>query len=321
MSDVPYLNEEFIHQNNDFPKLIEAIHAGFAATDLVTPTRHHHEYSRHDTLLLMPAWQTKKDLGVKIISSNPNNAELQLPTINGLYIYMDINTGLPKAILDAKSLTTIRTAATSALAASLLARPDRKSMLMIGTGALAPALIKAHCSTSSISEVYIWGRDYTKAHKVLAKLNMSNLDVQMIAVQHISEVIGKVDLISTATYSQLPLVKGKDVKEGCHIDLVGSYKRDMREADDEAITKSMVFVDSYEGAMHSTGDLVIPIERGLITEADVKADLFELCQLQKQGRSSNKEITLFKSVGHGLEDLVAARYFFSQSSNSSIATQ
>lgn len=305
---LPFITSEQIFQSVDYPSLIKIIKAGFASEELRTPERHHHYYNESDTLLLMPAWEKNKDLGVKIISSNPNNGSLNIPSINGVYILFDYGTGIPKALFDAKALTSIRTAATSALAADLVANNKRRSMLMIGTGALAPELIKAHCAVSDIRDVYVWGRDFSKAQAVVDSLALDGHSIK--AVASTGEVVQKVDLISTATYSKEPLIFGCDLQQGQHIDLVGSFTTMMRESDDEAMQRATIYVDSYEGALSSCGDLVIPMQNGSITKSDIKADLFELCKGEKVGRNNVQDITLFKSVGHGLEDLVAARYFY-----------
>ena len=135
------------------------------------------------------------------------------------------------------------------------------------------------------------------------------------AINTIKEKISDVDIVSCATLSKTPLVFGKYLKEGQHIDLVGAYKIDMREADDEAIKKSNVFLDTYQGGLKESGDIVIPLQNGIIAEKDIRADLFQLCSGKKQGRVNNKEISFFKSVGHALEDLAAASYYYKKFKN------
>ena len=119
-------------------------------------------------------------------------------------------------------------------------------------------------------------------------------------------------IISCATLSKIPLVKGKYLRNGQHIDLVGAYKKDMREADDETIARASVFLDSYQLGLKESGDIVIPIQNGTLKESDIKADLFDLCSKLKLGRENYNEITVFKSVGHALEDLAAATYYYNK---------
>ncbi|MBK5209944.1 MAG: ornithine cyclodeaminase family protein [Flavobacteriaceae bacterium] len=318
MKNIALIDDDFINEKTCFTELISEIKKAFGSSNIEVPMRHHHDFSNpkegiESTLLLMPAWNPSKEAGVKIVTVSPNNGKFDLPSIQGTYIYMDAHKGAVKAVLAAKSLTAKRTAATSALASSYLSRENSSSLLMIGTGALSTNLIIAHASVRPIKRVYVWGRNFAKAQAVCDGL--SNETFKITAIETITEVISNVDIISCATLSKTPLVLGKFIKEGQHIDLVGAYKKDMREADDEAIKKSQIFVDTYLGGLKESGDIVIPIQNGTIKESDVKADLFELCSNKKQGRQNDKEITFFKSVGHALEDLAAATYYYNKFSN------
>ena len=184
---------------------------------------------------------------------------------------------------------------------------------MIGTGALSANLIKAHASVRPIKTVYVWGRNSEKAKAICKELK--NESFNCIPIEDIQKKISDVDIISCATLSKTPLVLGEYLKEGQHIDLVGAYKKDMREADDETIKKSSVFVDTFQGGLKESGDIVIPLNNGKLKEEDIKADLFQLSSREKSGRSNDSEITLFKSVGHALEDLVAASYYYNKFKN------
>ena len=315
MITIQLISDSFIEQNCNFKQLIKRLKEGFSSSCIQVPMRHHHDYpnppeDKDSTLLLMPAFNPGIEAGVKIVTVSPNNGKYNLPAIQGTYIYLDAHKGNIKAILDAKSLTTKRTASTSALASSFLSREDSSSLLMIGTGALAKNLIQAHACARPITKVYVWGRSLEKAQAVCDEL--SNASYTCTAISAIEDKISEVDIISCATLSPVPLVFGKWLKEGQHLDLVGTYKKDMREADDEAVLKSSVFLDTYQGGLKESGDIVIPLNTGIITKEDIKADLFELCNGLKKGRTSEKEITYFKSVGHALEDLVAASYFYNE---------
>ena len=315
MEPIQLISDNFIEEKCNFNELIERLREGFSTSSIQVPLRHHHDYpnpaeNKDSTLLLMPAFQSGKDLGVKIVTVSPNNGKYDLPSIQGTYIYLDGHKGNIKAILDAKSLTGKRTAATSALASSYLSRTDASSMLMIGTGALAVNLIRAHASVRPVKRVYVWGRTLEKAQLVCNELHNSVFSCK--AVSTIEEVISEVDIISSATLSPVPIVFGKWLKPGQHLDLVGAYKKDMREADDEAILKSAVFLDTYQGGLKESGDILIPLTNGVITREDIRADLFELCSNKKTGRTSDEEITFFKSVGHAIEDLIAAGYFYEE---------
>lgn len=315
MEPIQLISDHFIEEKCNFKELIERLRAGFSTMGIKVPMRHHHDYpnpeeGKDSTLLLMPAFQEGKDLGVKIVTVSPNNGKYDLPSIQGTYIYLDGHKGNIKAILDAKSLTGKRTAATSALASSYLSRKEASSLLMIGTGALAVNLIQAHASVRPIKEVYVWGRTVEKAQLVCDTFKNASFTCKPVST--IAEVISQVDIISAATLSPVPLVLGKWLTAGQHLDLVGAYKKDMREADDEAVLKSSIFLDTYQGGLKESGDILIPLTSGIITKETIKADLFELCSNTKLGRTSDTEITYFKSVGHALEDLVAAGYFYEE---------
>ncbi len=291
-----------------FERLVPALEKAFTE-EISAPRRHHHNFPNPEekidsTLLLMPAWKAGAYLGIKIVIVSPNNQKFQLPTIQGQYLLFDAHKGKQLAQMDAKFLTVRRTAAASALASQYLSRPDSKSLLLIGTGALAPQLIKAHAAVRPIEQVWIWGRNFDKA-EALAQ-NLQNKQWQIAAIKDQRSVLPQADIISCATMSPDPLVFGSYLQPGQHIDLVGSYLPHTRESDDLAITRARVYADNLEAAPHESGDLAIPIEKGLLKMEDIQGDLFGLCRNEVEGRKTKEEITLFKSVGHALEDLAAA---------------
>ena len=313
MKNIVQIDSDFVERNTDFPSLISDLEIMFANKKLIVPMRHHHDFPNpkvgmESTLLLMPAWNPSKDAGVKIATVSPANGKFDLPAIQAIYIYLDALKGSVKAIIEAKSLTVKRTAAASALASKFLSRKNSKSLLMIGTGALSPNLIKAHASVRPIEEVFVWGRNFDKAKAICAAL--SDGKFKITPIKNIEDKISQVDIISSATLSPTPLVMGKYLKPGQHVDLVGAYRPDMREADDDAIKKSEVFVDTYEGGLKESGDIVIPLNTGVLTEKDIKADLFLMAAKGHSERNSEEQITLFKSVGHALEDLAAAKHYY-----------
>jgi ornithine cyclodeaminase len=312
MDNITQIDANFIDTHTDFPELIQELKRHFLDQNIVVPLRHHHDFPNPEvdtdsTLLLMPAWNPSKNAGVKIITVSPKNGQFDLPSIQGTYIYLDATKGTIKAVLEAKELTVKRTAAASALASSYLSRKNSKSLLMIGTGALSTNLIKAHASVRSIDTVYVWGRNYEKAKKIASDLKSEFRSIH--AIKTINEKISEVDIISCATLSKTPLVLGNQLRSGQHIDLVGAYKKDMRESDDDTILKASIFLDTFQGGLKESGDIVIPINSGILKREDIKADLIELAAGSSQGRISENEITLFKSVGHALEDLAAANYY------------
>lgn len=317
MEGIVQISADFIETHTNFPELVKAIEAGFSVENVIVPQRHHHDFPNPEaieetTLLLMPAWHPGKNAGVKMVTISPENSRYGLPAVQGSYFLMDAVTGKIKAILEAKSLTTKRTAATSALASHYLSRKTASSLLMIGTGALSTQLIKAHASVRPITNVYVWGRNSEKALAVCKELKDENFECRVTS--SIEEVIGTVDIVSSATLSKTPLVLGKHLKPGQHIDLVGAYRKDMREADDETIKRSSIFVDTY-GGLHESGDMFEPLSTALLDKEAIKGDLFSLCSGKTAGRIKDEEITFFKSVGFALEDLVAATYYHKQFKN------
>lgn len=304
-----FIEKEDVIKSLDYPSLIEALKEAFI-NEINVPSRLHYDFKNpqegiDSTLLLMPAWQEGVSVGTKILTVSPNNAKYELPAINGIYILFDGHKGELQAIIDGKPLTSKRTAAASALASSYLSRKDSTSMLMIGTGALSSELIKAHSCVRDLKEIYIWGRDKNKAQKIADSLPEYNIQV----IENIEDKISNVDIVSCATLSQNPLIFGKYIKEGQHFDLVGAYKPDMREADDEFIKSVDIFIDT-DMAKKESGEIKIPLENKIIFEKNFKADLFDLTRGITEGRVNNSQITLFKSVGHGLEDLAAARLVY-----------
>ncbi len=292
----------------DYPALVEALCEAFR-TDVVAPVRHHHAIERAGetaTLLLMPAWTAGDEgfIGVKVASVFPLNATRGRPSVMGTYLLLSGDSGAPLAGFDGMVLTLWRTAAASALAARFLARPDARRMAMIGAGALAPRLIAAHAAVRPITHVTIWNRTPEVAERLAESLDRPGLTVT--ATRDLAAAVSADDIVSAATMASEPLIRGAWLKPGAHVDLVGAYRPEMREADDEAIRRARVHVDTLGGALKEAGDIVQPIAAGIIGKADIAGDLFDLCRGTVPGRRSDGEITLFKSVGSALEDLAAA---------------
>jgi len=296
-----------------FPKLIEALREAFRS-DIVTPVRHHHKMDRPGelaaTLLLMPAWTGGAEAagsgyaGVKIASVYPGNAARSLPSVSATYVLMDGATGTPLAVLDGSVLTLWRTAAASALAATYLAREDARRLVMVGAGALGPYLIDAHASIRPIESVAIWNHNPARAETLATSLPDRRYAVEVVT--DLEAAVRGADIVSCATLASEPLVKGDWLKPGAHLDLVGAFTPAMRESDDAAVTRARIYVDTRGGALAEAGDIVQPLKSGVISEADICGDLFDLCRGVVEGRGSADEVTLFKSVGTAVEDLAAA---------------
>lgn len=291
-----------------YPMLIERMRQTFRA-GVSAPVRHQHRvetYGENDaTLLLTPAWQVNQSIGVKIVTVFPDNDAQDLPAVQGVYLLMDGKTGVPQALIDGMALTKRRTAAASALAATYLAQPDADRLLVVGTGALALELVEAYTAVRRIKQVLVWGRNLDKAKRVVARFHRPKFKIE--ATDDLEGAVRGAHIITCATLANEPLIKGDWLQPGQHLDLIGGFTPDMREADDECVRRARVFVDTREGACQEAGDIVQPLRDGVLTEDDIAGDLFDLTRGERAGRRFYDQITLFKSVGTALEDLCAAQ--------------
>ncbi|MDH3619749.1 MAG: ornithine cyclodeaminase family protein [Gammaproteobacteria bacterium] len=307
--NLPYFDNMAIQTATPYPALIAAIAEAFRHGG-VAPARHVHTVPKADendsVLLLMPSWNDTGNFGVKLATINAENATRDLPTINGIYVLFDSQTSTPVATFDAATLTARRTAAASAFAASRLARADASSMLMVGTGHLSRPLIEAHAAVRDLQKIRVWGRTPDKAAEV-ADWARSNITDDAEPVTNLAAACSDADIISAATLSREPLVRGANLKPGCHVDLVGAYEATMRESDSLLFERAdQVFVDTFEGAREEAGDLLQAIDEGALSMDSVSGDLYKLAASADAVRHSDDGITVFKSVGTGLEDLAAA---------------
>ena len=287
-------------------ELIDAIARMLVDDNVSVPNRQIHDVGLPDggtgALLVMPAWIDRDVIGVKAVTYFPSNVDM--PTINAGYLLFDGRTGQLHAVLDGDELTLRRTAAVSALAAVHLARPDACRLLVVGTGKLAPNLALAHSSVRRFDTVEIWGRNPERADAVARQLADQGLPAR--PASSLDAALRRADIVSCATGATSPLVRGELLAPGAHLDLVGSFRADMREADDAAVTRTTLFVDTVDGAVQS-GDLAQPLDAGIMSVGSIAADLRALTAGEHPGRSADDEITMFKSVGSALCDLAAAR--------------
>lgn len=285
-------------------ELVEPLRRAFAA-DVAVPGRAHHAVpvpgEADATLLLMPAWRPGGAVGVKVATVFPGNGARALPAVMATFVLMSGRTGAPAAVLDGGALTVLRTAAVSALAAAFLARADAKTLLMVGTGSLAPHLIAAHRAVRPIRRVLVWGRTPDKARALAAACGGE-------AVADLDGAAREADVISCATLSRAPLVRGATLRPGTHLDLVGGFTPDMREADDEAAARSAIYADTRDGVLAEAGDVIQPLRSGAIGAEAIRGDLADLARGAVAGRTDPDAITLFKSVGTARSDLAAAEW-------------
>jgi ornithine cyclodeaminase len=285
--------------------LVEALAAMFR-DGCEAPPRHRHALPRDGTLLLMPAWDGRFT-GAKIVHVLP----AARPSVQALYLLSDAATGAPLALLDGGELTDRRTAAASALAASFLARADSARLLLLGSGKVARALAECHAAHFPLRDIAVWSRHHDHAGQLARALAAHGLPARAVATPDPRGF----DIVSAATLAFEPLIAGASLDPGTHLDLVGAFRRDMREADADAIARATLVVDTRAGALAEAGDVIQAIAEGAIGEAHIAADLAALCRGAHQGRSSAQEITAFKSVGWAGEDFAAARLAYAAASS------
>jgi ornithine cyclodeaminase len=256
--------------------------------------------------LVMPAFAPDGSAAVKLVTYFPGNAGRGLPTVQAAIVAFSEG-GTPVAVLDGTTVTRLRTAAASALASKFLSRADSSRLTLVGTGALAPWMAAAHAVVRPIERIDVWGRRAERvAATVEAVRELVKSRVEVRAAPSLDESVRAADIVTCATSSPTPLVEGRWLKPGSHVDLVGSFTPSTREADDEAVRRARIFVDTFEGALAEAGDLLDPIARGVIGRERIEGELADLVRGRVAGRQTVEEITLFKSVGTALEDLAAA---------------
>jgi ornithine cyclodeaminase len=279
-----------------FDRLIPALRDAFVAGATV-PLRHRHDIP-DASLLLMPAWQSGGMFGVKVVSVFPGNGARGLPSVSASYLLCDGETGQHLALIDGGEITRRRTAAASALAGSYLAREDARSLLIVGSGHVAGLMADAYRAVRPIESVMVWNIRPAGAERLAARLGAK-------PVSDLAAAVAQADIVSCATLSREPLVRGEWLRPGMHLDLIGGFTPAMREADDEAVRRARVFIDT-DAALAEAGDLIDAIAHGVLRREDITGSLFSLCRGETPGRRDPAEITLFKSVGSALEDLAAA---------------
>jgi alanine dehydrogenase len=297
-----HIDFDTVHRLAGVASLVEPLRRAFVS-HAVSPARAHYDIEAPDrprTLLLMPSWQPDGDIGVKIVTVFPDNASRGLPSVNAAYLLLSGQTGQPRAWIDGRALTLLRTAAVSALAADLLTPAAPDVLLMVGTGALSRYLVEGHLAVRRYRSVLIWGRDPQKAAAVARDLGARGWPVGIAS--DLEAAARSADVISCATLAEQPLIKGRWLKSKCHLDLVGSFRPNMREADDDCMRGAFIAVDTLT-ALAESGDLSEPLARGVVAREDIST-LGELIAAKPATPRPDK--TVFKAVGVAHADLAVA---------------
>jgi len=290
-----------------FDRLIPALREMFVAGCEV-PLRHTHVLQNQagepaGTVLIMPAWQHGRYLGIKTVNIFPGNAARGLPGLFSTYMLYDANTGEALAQIDGDEITLRRTAAASALAASYLAPAHARNLLVVGCGRVGSLVPEAYLAVRPIKRVLVWNRGEAAAAALAARLRAQGVDAAV--APDLANAVNDADIVSCATLATQPVVQGRWLRPRSHLDLIGSFTPQMREADDACFANARVFVDTQE-ALQKSGDLLGPMSRGVFTADDVAGELAHLAAGTVQGRSASDGRTVFKAVGTALEDLAAA---------------
>jgi len=278
-----------------------------SASQAVMPPRTHIETAEPPgEALFMPSYiPGVRRMGVKIVTLFGGNAAQGLPRIQGLMVVLDAATGSPLAVMDGTSLTAIRTGAASGVATDLLARPDAAVAAVFGAGPQARTQLAGVCAVRPIRRARIFDVSAERA-RAIAREMAEELGIQVEAAASPSEALAGADVVCTATTASEPVFADRDVSPGTHINAVGSYKPTVREIPAETVRRARVVVDHLPAALAEAGDLIIPMEQGLIAKDHICAELGEIIAGLKKGRESPEQVTLFKSVGVAVQDMAAA---------------
>ena len=304
------LSSEDIRQALPMKAAIEAMKEAFAELDaggVTMPTRTHIDVPDHaGTALFMPSYAAHfGNIGVKIVNVFGNNRAKGLPAIQGLVCLFDSETGTPLALLNGTFLTALRTGATSGAATDLMARAEASSVAILGAGVQGRTQLAAVCAVRSIRQAWVY--DVTpEAAETFADEMGAALAVEIAAVSSPRAAVQEAEIVCTATLSSRPVFADADIAPGAHVNAIGSYQPDVQEIPAETMQRALVVVDHRESALAETGDLIIPIAQGLLKETDIHAELGAIVAGKAPGRTSEHQVTLFKSVGVAVQDLAVA---------------
>lgn len=299
------LSQEDVRRSIDMPAAIEACVGAYkelSAGRALSPVRHA-LHTPGGTSLFMPAYlMDTRALGAKIVSAFQENPKRGLPSINGVVLLLDPDTGVPMALMDGTYLTALRTGAGAGVATRELAREDAHVLTVFGAGAQARTQIEAVRAVRDISEVRVVSRGGDSARALAAELE----GVDAKAYSDPSEAVRGADIVCAATTSATPVFPDAAAEPGVHVNGVGSFKPDMQEIDEALLLRARVIVDARDAALEETGDLIIPIEKGVFGEEHIAADIGEILAGEAEGRTSRDQITYFKSVGNAVQDMAVA---------------
>ncbi len=305
-----HLDAEAVHAGLPWPDLVEALrlaHATRSKPDATTAIFDAPDGSG-DQFVNLTAWSGGRSIAVKLVGVFPDNPSRALPepSIQGLVALFDGATGRPLMTCDGAALTYRKTAADSALGAALLSRPDAEVLAIAGAGGLAPFVAEAIAAVRPIRRILIWNRTRPRAEAMARTLRRPGREVTVI--DDLDAALPEADIISAVTMATAPVIRGRYLKPGAHVDLIGAYLPTMREADAETVRRAARMFCDHRAGFAASGDGAAPVAEGLVTGPE--ADLFDLCTGRHPGRSSREEITVFKNCGGGHLDLFTAERLY-----------
>jgi ornithine cyclodeaminase/alanine dehydrogenase-like protein (mu-crystallin family) len=272
------------------------------------------------TVLYMPAYLPGSELfGVKVVSLFRDNPAAGLPLIQAVVLVCDGRNGRPVAVMDGERLTALRTGAASGLATDLLARRDATVVAVFGAGTQGRTQLEAVCAVRPITQAYVFDRDRARADAFCREMR-DKLSLP-IGVADSPAVLRAADIVCTVTTSPTPVFAHEDLKPGVHINAIGAYKPAEREIPAATVCASKLVVDQREACLSEPGDIVIPLQEGLIRPDHIYAEIGEIAAGLKRGRTSDSEITLFKSVGNAVQDLAAAAEILANAQRLGLGTE
>lgn len=299
--------------------MADAMLAASSGTIAVPPRMNQPLIDNSGHYLLMPGSSAELgSYGAKLIGIHPDNAPAGRPVIQGLVALFDHQSGTPVAIIEGAEITALRTAAASGLATRLLARADARSCGIFGCGVQAVTHIDAIRAVRPVQEIVVWARDFGKAEDFAAR-QAERTGIAVRATADPAEAAG-CDVVCTLTGAATPILKGQWVRPGAHINLVGAHSLTTREADSELIVKSAVYVDLLESCRNEGGDLMIPIQEGVIDESHICGEIGQLLAGAIEGRRDAGQVTLYNSLGITAQDLYAARYVYDRALAAQVGT-
>jgi ornithine cyclodeaminase/alanine dehydrogenase-like protein (mu-crystallin family) len=307
--EIRILTADDVRQALPMAAAVEAMKEAFeelSAGRVTMPTRTHVDVpGSGGTTLFMPSHANRfGKIAVKVVSVFGGNREKGLPAIQGIVCLLDDETGTPLAVLDGTYLTALRTGATSGAATDVLARPDATTAAILGAGVQGRTQLEAVCAVRSIGMAWVYDV-VPEAAETFAEEMSTALSVEVTVASSSKQAVRGADIVCAATVSSTPVFADADLASGTHVNAVGSYKPEVQEVPAETVLRALVVVDHRKSALEETGDLIIPIQRGLMKETDIHAELGEIVAGTVSGRTSASQVTLFKSVGVAIQDLAA----------------